>query len=448
MKFLPKIVKNKFPMRLGIVGLSHLGIVWSAAFARLGIKVYGFDTDKNIIDSLCKGKVTISEPGIQEIYDKFRSNLSFSTNSRSLTVCDIVIFAKDMPYDEEGVIDPTEINKLLGKVFPVLKQNAEFVFMCQVPAGFTRNLKRKIDKKFPACRINLVYCLQTITIGTSLEWFDNPDKVVFGLQDSKILPGNKLIDLYSHFNCPLEFVSYESAEMTKAAISLSLACSVTFVNAISDLCEKIGADINEVVKVMKMDKRFSPLGYWRPGLGFAGGHLERDLNTLMKLSVQNNLKGEFVKSIMTQSKQRFNWLTNILDENILAINKKTTICIWGLAYKKGTDSTHNAHCLRVIRNYKKKYKITVYDPLARLPLKYSNVQQYDNKLDALRNAECVVILTEWDEFAINNPEIFSSMKKKIIIDCVNIIGKDVRNNKNLKYFGMGSPLSLIKKNQP
>jgi len=447
MKYLQKSKKEKtFPL-LGIVGLSHLGIVWSAAFAIKGFHIVGFDIDSETVDNLNKGIVTIPEPGIQEIFDRHRDQLFFSTDPNCIKDCSIVIFAKDMPYNEAGVIDEKIINNLLKKIFPTLSNDTEFIFMCQVHVGFTRKIFHKINKYHFNRNISLTYCLQTLTIGTTMEWFNNPDRIVFGLANIQRKPSKRLINTYKHFNCPLEFVSYESAELTKAAISLSLACSVTFINTISDICEKLGADINDIVKVMKLDKRFSPLGYWRPGLGFAGGHLERDLNTLKELSKKNDLEPELIKTIIDNSKNRYNWLVDIIENNILNKNAKPRICIWGLAYKKGTDSLHNAHCLRVIRDFSARAELTAFDPWAVLPNNYKKVKQFQNKIEALRNADCVIILTEWEEFSINQPNTFDVMRKKIIIDCVNIIGPKIRTYQDINYFGMGIPHHSISTNR-
>lgn len=443
-KFSPAIKSDSLSKTIGIVGLSHLGIVWSVAFAKNGFSVIGFDADREAIASLKNGIVPIAEPGIQEMYDNYKTQFFFSDNPESISNCSIVLFAKDVPYGQNGNINLIPINRLLEKIIPHLKRGCEFIFMCQVPVGFTRDLKKRIDHYYRHKSISLTYCLQTLTIGTSLDWFNNPDRIVIGMPDINKKPSKRLLNTFRDFNCSLEIVSYESAELTKASISLSLACSVTFINTISDLCEKLGADINEIVKVMKLDKRFSPLGYWRPGLGFAGGHIERDLATLTALSQKHSIEPKLIKTIVRNSKERYLWLVKVINEHVYSLVIKPKICIWGLAYKKGTDSLHNAHCLRVIKDFSATAELTAYDPLAQLPDKNNNVKEYSDKYEALCGADCVIILTEWDEFGVNNPKLFSSMKNRVIIDCVNIIGQKIRNNKNINYIGMGTPFPQFK----
>lgn len=268
-----------------------------------------------------------------------------------------------------------------------------------------------------------------------------PDRIIVGLEDSSQgLNSRVQAVLHDPFKVPLVIGSYESAELTKSAINVYLANSVTFVNAIADLCEKVGANIHEIVAAMKLDRRFSPYSYWRPGLGFAGGHLERDLMSLSRLAKENGLVPQLLNTIIQSSKGRYRWLVQALEETIFTDHQKPTLSLWGLAYKKGTDSLHNAHCLKVIRDYGERANILAYDPLAKLPSSIQNVRVVSDKFEALRQSDGLIILTEWDEFRINEAEPFLQlMREPVIIDGVNILGPKVKQNSSINYIAMGIP---------
>jgi len=427
---------NKNPESIGIIGLSHLGIVWSSVLASYGYNIIGYDIDETIVSSLNDGIVPITEPGVQNLYNSHKDRFRFSTDPKCIRNCSIVFFLKDVPYDDHGVIELEIIYDLFEKVISQFSQNSEIVFQSQVPVGFTRKLQGRIRDSRPNLSFNLIYCAATLTIGTALEWFRDPDRIIFGFSDKPKKASSKLLSIFRHFTCPVECISYESAELTKEAIQLKLATSVTFVNTVSDLCEKLGADINEVMNVIKLDKRFSPYDYWRPGLGFAGGHIERGLATLNKLSVQNDISPMFIDTIIKLSDERYLWLKKIIDDHIISRNSRPRICLWGLSYKKGTDSLHNAHCLKIIRDYAHRSHITAYDPLTILPEEL-NFKQFSSKFDALKNSDCLIILTEWDECIINDPSELKVMNNPVVIDCVDIVGSGVREDQSISYFGMG-----------
>lgn len=427
---------------IGIVGLTHLGITWSIGYASLGFQVVAFDSDETAVGRLKNNDSIVPEPGLPELFRESSSRIEFSSNPNVLKRCDVVFFAYDVPYNEEGVIDLIPVHQLLDLIIPHLAPNVEFIFMGQVPVGFTRKLNQKIREKRPHLPFNLIYRVETITIGQAVSDFLNPDRVIIGLENSKKeLTPKALKALQEPFKCPIVKGSYESAELTKSAINIYLANAVTFVNTISDLCEKTGANIQEIVAAMKIDKRFSPYCYWRPGLGFAGGHLERDLMSLSKLSEENGIEPTLLTTIIQNSKKRYQWLVNALEKNIYQKIKNPTLCLWGLAYKKGTDSLHNAHCVKIFRDYGQRAKFKAYDPQAKLPESIKGVEVFQDKFEALKGTDGLIILTEWEEFVLNDPRPFlERMKRPVIIDGVQILGQEIASHPGIHYIAMGIPV--------
>lgn len=429
--------------QIGVIGLSHLGVIWSVGYASLGFTVVGFDTDTVAVAGLAEGKLPIPEPGLPELLEKARRKVAFSSQPASLQSCDVIFFARDVPMDESGRIDLTAIDQLLDAAIPHLAPNVEFIFMGQVPVGFTRTLRGRIERMRPNFPFTLTYRVETLTISQAVSDFLHPDRIILGVHHSAKRPSpTALAVLQQPFNCPITVGSYESAELTKSAINVYLGNAVAFVNTIADLCEQVGANIQEVVAAMKMDKRFSPLCYWRPGLGFAGGHIERDLMTLTKLSEEHGLKPHLLQMIMQNSQERYLWLVRALDRYVYQAVPRPVLCLWGLAYKKGTDSLHNAHCLKIFRDYGARAEIRAFDPIAKLPKTISGVQVFPDKFSALDGSDALIILTEWDEFRCNDPRPFlERMKRPVIIDGVQILESGVRQDPHLTYVAMGIPVN-------
>lgn len=427
------------------MGLSHLGTIWSAGYASLGFPVVAYDDDPHTVSRLSEGDLPIPEPGLAEQFSGARSRLKFAAKPDALRDCSIVFFAKDVPYDEEGRIDLKPIDDLLDSAVPHLRPHVEFIFMGQVPVGYTRKLRDRIHRLNPQLSFNLTYRVETLTIGQAVSDFLHPDRVIIGVADpSQAIGPLARSVLEEPFGCPLAVGSYESAEMTKSAINIYLANAVTFVNTISDLCENVGANIQEVVTAMKMDKRFSPLCYWRPGLGFAGGHLERDLMSLSKLSEEHGIEPDLLKTIIRGSKNRYQWLVKALEHYVYERVARPTLCLWGLAYKKGTDSLHNAHCLKIFRDYGKRAQFRVFDPVAKLPppLQQGVVTVCSDQFEALQGADVLVVLTEWDQFKMDDPRLFlEKMNRPVtIIDGVHMMSKTIYNHPSITCVGMGIPV--------
>lgn len=428
---------------IGIIGLSHLGVTWSVGYAALGFPVVAYDSDAQPVTMLQRGTLPIPEPGMPEQFAAARERLRCTSEPQALRECPVVFFAKDVPYDEEGRIDLTEIDQLLDAAIPHLAPNVEFVFMGQVPVGYTRTLEARIRRMRSGMPFTLVYRVETLTISQAVHDFLHPDRVIVGCSSvEQALSSTLRAVMVAPFgDPPVARCSFESAEMAKSAINIYLANAVTFVNVIADLCEHVGANIQEVVGAMKMDKRFSPYCYWRPGLGFAGGHLERDLMSLSKLAEEHQVDARFFHGIVQNSTSRYQWLVRHIENLVCAEVKEPTLGVWGLAYKKGTDSLHNAHCLKVFRDYGSRARFRVYDPVAKLPNALPGVEVCRDKFEALQGADGLLILTEWEEFMTNDPRPFvERMRRPVVIDGVQVCGEEIRRSPRLTYAAMGIPL--------
>lgn len=421
------------------IGLSHLGLVTSIGWASLKNQVIGIDADKTVVESLKKGKVLVmedevklNEPGLQMLFSQSKKNYYPTNDFSKISKADLVFFAKDTP--KKGKNPENKIFDLISRTIPYLKENTTVIIMSQVPVGFCRKVLNHIKKLRPHLSFNLYHWVDTIVMTKAIERFLQPERIILGMKDaSKPLP-KLLAESLKSFSCPVFKMSLESAEITKAAINFYLANSITFANTLSDFCEIAGGDINEITPALKSDKRIGQYAYITPGLRIAGGHLERDLLMLKRLAKRKKISPGSVGFILKQNKSRYKWVM----EKVKALKKGAQICIWGLSYKKDTTSTKNAASLEIIKSLSRKYQITAYDPMAIVPANVGVYKRYVDKYLTLKGADCLLILTDWDEFQkIDVKKIKSLMRSNIIIDSVGILEKKKRDLKNFKYISMG-----------
>lgn len=400
---------------LAVIGLFHLGSVFSIGFASLGYRVLGLDQDKSIIKKLDQNKIPLHEPGLDELLKNNKKNISFTSDFSGLSNYSQVFFTQDTETDGSGSVE--KLRKMLNLAIPNLQQNVTIVIVSQIPIGFHRKLYKQIRSKRPELNFSLYHWVDTIIMTNALDRFSTPERIIIGKLtiEEKINPALKKI--LANFSCPVFEMSYESAEITKAAINLYLATTVTFANTLSDFCENFGGNIYDIIPALKSDKRIGNFSYINPGLRIAGGHLERDLLMLKRLADKKKVSPGIVEKIISENEKRYLWIEKQL--RILSHNhtiKKITL--WGLSYKKNSTSVENAPSIKIINKLFKKYSITGYDPLA-IIAKDLPITRTKDKYTALKNSDVLILLTDWNEF--RNPDfkkIYQIMKEKIIIDSI------------------------------
>lgn len=412
------------------IGLSHLGLVTSLVWASLDPPVLGIDANPKVIKSMQKGKLLVLEgenklyePGLQELFNKVRRKYYPTADFAQIKDSKLVFFAQDTPKDNAGS-QKTLVN-LIECAISYFREGVTIVIMSQVPVGFCRALQEKIQKKRPDLSFYLYHWVDILVMTNAIERFTHPERIIIGSNDPSKPLSPRLGAGLKLFSCPIFNISYESAELTKAAINLYLATSVTFANTLSDFCEAFGGDINEIIPALQSDKRIGPYAYLRPTLRIAGGHLERDLAMLMRLAKKRKVSAGIVNSVWSANTNRYRWVQKKLQEHLFPKIKRPTICIWGLAYKKNTTSTHNAASIEIIKSLKNKVGFKVYDPMAALPKEVKGYTRFKDKYQALLGADCLLVLTDWDEFAkIDVQTLKKLMRHNLIIDSVGIFRKN------------------------
>ena len=270
----------------GFVGLTHLGIVSSICWASRFPPAIAVDPDQGIIDKLSSGELPIEEPKLAGLLNKSRDNIYFTTDFSLLSGCSTVFITQDIKTDENNRSDYGSFYDLVEKAIPYLSGGTKIVVMSQVSVGTCNKLMNDIKKKTPDLDFELFYMVETLIIGNAVDRFIQPERIILGTASGS----SDVLDKYAAFKnrlngfgAPLVIMKYESAELTKLAINFYLFNSVSYANTIADICEVYGADMNEIIPALRLDKRIGPYAYIRPGLGVTGGNLERDMMSLMAL---------------------------------------------------------------------------------------------------------------------------------------------------------------------
>ena len=405
----------------GFLGLSHLGIISGIGWASLVSRVVGVDLDPEPVEQLRRGELPVHEPSLPELFARNRERLAFSTNPAALAECDLVVVSRDIPTDTDNGSDPAVVQRLIEASIPHLRPGSTFVLMSQVSPGATRALAQRVEALRPGAGISVYYWVETLIFGNAVERFLKPERIIVGGADpSKPLPAPFDAGL-RRFGCPILPMVYESAELTKTAINLYLFGAVTYANTLSDLCEAVGANWTEMVPALRLDRRIGPAAYIRPSLGVAGGNLERDLVTLRGLGQRHGVDVAYVDTLLAHNARRYRWVQRQLERRVLTCAGRPVVAVWGLAYKKNTRSTKNSMALRVIENLTGKAEIRAYDPLVKAVDVGVPATFVESRDAALVGADCLLILTDWDEFATPPGDGFRSMRHPIVIDCVGVM---------------------------
>jgi UDPglucose 6-dehydrogenase len=309
--------------------------------------------------------------------------------------------------------------------------------MSQVSPGATRALAERVLALRPDAGIAVYYWVETLIFGNAVARFLKPERIIVGAADpARPLPATFDAGL-RRFGCPILPMVYESAELTKTAINLYLFGAVTYANTLADLCEAVGANWSEMVPALRLDRRIGPAAYIRPSLGVAGGNLERDLVTLRGLGQRHGVDVAYVDTLLAHNARRYRWVQRQLEGRVLDRTGRPVVAVWGLAYKKNTHSTKNSMALRVIENLRGRADVRAYDPLVKQPGADVAATLVESRDAALVGADCLLILTDWDEFATPPDAGFRSMRRPVVIDCVGVMDPRRAALPGVEYITMG-----------
>src|SRR5262252_8593193 len=311
---------------VGFAGMTHLGLVSAAAVAGQGFTVVCFDSDQALVDRLARRQWPVLEPGLDELIKSNGARQQFTAAPGDLAACDVIYVAPDVPTDDQGRSDVTGLTELIHSTAAVMNPSAVMVVLSQVPPGYTCTLGVLSPER-------LYYQVETLVFGQAVERATKPERTIVGCADPARPLDPSLRTVLDAFGCPILPMRYESAELAKISINCCLVASVTVANTLAELCEQIGADWSEIAPALKLDRRIGPHAYLAPGLGIAGGNLERDLATVQRLAECQGTEAGVVAAWLSNSRYRRDWPLRQLQERVLARNDDPVIGVLGVTYK-------------------------------------------------------------------------------------------------------------------
>ena len=434
-------------MKIAVVGTGYVGLVSAACFAELGHHVTGVDIDAAKVEMLKKGKSPIYEPGLEELIEKGleTKHLSFTTDLVGvLPSVQIVFSAVATPQGENHQADLRAVFTVAESVAKNIDHDLVFVNKSTVPVGTGEKCEQKIaeilKKRGVTHRISLVSNPEFLREGMAVTDTLMPDRIVVGVNNDP--RARKLMEeLYrpiTRVGKPMVFMNRESAEIVKYASNAFLATKISFINMLTELCEKTGANIRDVATGMGLDSRIWPR-FLHAGIGYGGSCFPKDVKALMATAKEHGLDFSIVDATdRINSRQRKRFFEKIL----ASLPKKSTVAIWGLSFKPKTDDMREAPSLDLIPMLLGAgHSVRAFDPEAMERAKAllpEGVTFASSVMDAAQGADTTILLTEWDIFrGVDMGELQKTMKGKDLWDGRNAYEPTEVREAGLAYHGIG-----------
>ena len=436
-------------MKITIIGSGYVGLVTGACFSEVGIDVRCVDVDQKKIDNLKKGIIPIYEPGLENMITKNmdKGRLQFTTNvSEAVKGSDVIFISVGTPPDEDGSADLKYVVQVARDCGKHMNDYTLVVTKSTVPVGTSLKVKNAIQEELDKRNANIEFDVASnpefLKEGAAIDDFLKPDRIVVGTES---LRAEELLKtLYKPFTLnghPIIFMDIISAEMTKYAANSMLATKISFINDIANLCEIVGADINHIRKGIGSDGRIGNKFIY-PGIGYGGSCFPKDVQALIRTAQENNYDLQVLKAVeAVNTKQKsvlFDKISNYYNGDL----KGKTVAIWGLSFKPQTDDMREAPSLEIVKKLLKAgANVKAYDPVAIEEAKHhfgNTISYYNDQYEALIDADCLAVLTEWPEFRIPNFNIINKLlNTAAIFDGRNIYDKEEIKRNGFDYFCIG-----------
>ena len=438
-------------MKICIVGTGYVGLVSGTCFAEFGVQVVCIDKDEKKIKNLKKGLIPIYEPGLDDLVKKNlnQGRLKFDTKLRPyVNNSDAIFIAVGTPSRRgDGHADLRYVFSVAEEISESINNYSVIVTKSTVPVGTGKKVRDIIKKKNKNVEFDVASNPEFLREGSAINDFMRPDRVVIGCESDK---AKKILsELYRPLyllETPILFTRRETAELIKYAANAFLATKITFINEISDLCEKVGANVSDVSTGMGLDGRIGKK-FLHPGPGYGGSCFPKDTLALVKTAKdyrsELNLVQEVVKSNKNRKKNIYKRVKMVLGGSLK--NKKITIL--GLTFKPNTDDMRDSPSLDLIPALLKEgAKLSLYDPegmpeAKKIFKKYTkNISWFDDAYKAMKKSNALIILTEWNEFrALDISKVKKLLYRPIIVDFRNIYNPDELLKQGMEYYSIGRP---------
>lgn len=433
-------------MKVAVVGTGYVGLVTGTCFANMGNKVWCVDVDEKKIENLKNGIIPIYEPGLSEmVLQNYQSgNLHFTTQIKeALEVCNLCFIAVGTPMGEDGSAD---LHYVLGVAESIGKYMTHHMYVIDkstVPVGTAGKVRERIqeelDRRGSGLTFDVISNPEFLKEGSAIADCMKPDRIVIGVDNEDA--EEMMRELYKPYLMNTDnfiFMDIASAEMTKYAANSMLATKISFMNEISNICERVGADVNMVRQGIGSDQRIG-YSFIFPGCGYGGSCFPKDVKALVRTAEEFGYQAKLLQSVEDVNNAQKHVLVNKIMERFGADLSGKKIAVWGLAFKPDTDDMRESAAITVITELTKAGAgVRAYDPKAMEEAKKCYLKGNDkivyceNKYEALEDADALVLVTEWKEF--RSPDFYEIkrlLKTPVIFD-----GRNQYNAKHVKKYGL------------
>ena len=428
-------------MNISVIGAGHVGLVTGACFADLGNQVLMVDHDAKKIATLRRGRMPFYEPGLEELVRRgiAQRRLRFATSTTEAVRHGTIIFlCVGTPARSTGEADLTAIEDVTRQIASAMRSYRLIVEKSTVPVETGEWIKKTCRSTM---RTGLAFDVASnpefLREGQALHDFMKPDRIVLGVETKRAR--DLLLELYQPLQAPMVVTDVKSAELIKHASNSFLAVKISYINAVAQLCDLVGADVVQVAEGMGLDRRIGR-AFLDAGIGYGGYCFPKDVSAFIRIAEEHGLDFQLLKAtarINTQQREQF---VKRIEETVRNLENKT-IAVLGLSFKPGTDDVREAPAVDIIRRLREGgAKVRVCDPKA-MPAAdglLPGVRYCQDVYDALRGADCLVVVTEWNEFKeLDFVRVKKLMRQSVVVDGRNIYSPSSLRKLGFRYVGVG-----------
>ena len=419
---------------MAVIGTGYVGLTTGASLAHFGHEVVCADVSAARVEALTAGHIPFYEPGLAELVQQCvqSGRLSFTTsNTQAVEHAEFVFLCLPTPQGADGAADLSFVQHAAASIAPALRPDTVVVNKSTVPVGAAQMVSTIIDR----ADIHVVSNPEFLREGTAVADCLQPDRVVIGSTD---LPAaERLAALYRTNGAPVLITDPASAETVKYAANAFLAAKLSFINSVATLCEAFGADVTDVVRGMSLDHRIGT-HFMSPGPGWGGSCLPKDTAALVHMAEEAGYDFELLRSVIAANESHRERLIDKIERAAGGTLVDRCVAVWGLAFKAGTDDVRESPAVAVVRSLLARgAAVRAFDPQATVAL--PGLTQVDSALTATEQADVLVVLTEWPEFAeVPLAEVAARLHGSSVVDARNLLSRSAAAAAGLHVVGIGS----------
>jgi len=442
-------------MNLTVVGTGYVGLVSGACFAEMGNRVFCVDIDDKKIARLKQGKLPIYEPGLEPMVQRNfeEGRLQFTTElNEAMLESNIYFIAVGTPPGEDGSADLKYVRAVASEIGRLMTDYCVIVDKSTVPVGTADLVRQTVAEELLKRNVKIDFDVvsnpEFLKEGAAIEDFMKPDRIIIGSDSDQA--GELMRQLYAPFNRNHErtiFMGIRDAEMTKYAANSMLATKISFINEISNLCELMGVDVENVRRGIGSDSRIG-FSFIYPGCGYGGSCFPKDVQALIRMAQGVDFEPQLLLSVEKRNQQQKRWFTRQINSRFGDDLSGMIFGAWGLAFKPGTDDMREAPAKTLLADIiAAGGKVLAYDPVAMETARQELAEEWfdsgalrlvDNQYEALQGVDAMLLVTEWKPF--RNPDLAAmrrSMKQAIVFDGRNQYDPDYIRAEGFEYYGVG-----------